>query len=623
MERFHFDFEAQPHDGMVTDRSYPNPTPGWVDGIYQWRQAVERPYEGGVGPIRFVTSHVTDTSEPLEESDPNSGGTYNYINAPVLAFDAPALNYRATITVSNPGQTDATFVPVVNDLAFYEPFTIPAGQTVETTFEAIVSKRRFELTFRAGEGTPEPATLDLHALTLESIDTTPRPHPHVYVISDSIVQTYFDHERPQSGWGEHLYHFLFPGRQAVIQRDFGGSAVQSRTFTSTDGTLVIHNRALGGRSSKSYINEGRLNEVLREIQAGDYLIFQMGPNDSSRNRPMRYEGLDGYLEWVDRYMVCAADRGFVPFIVSPTPTYAFDDEHQMHLSFGEYGKLAMRYAEEHGIAHVDLGELGRAVAEKVGRSNARAFHMKLSAGQYANYPDGVDDSTHLSLLGARTYGGIVAKGFAEAFPEAFTFTPEPEPETLDAPANLTAQVEDDSRGRVVKLRWQPVESAGYYSVTRRDGQGDVTFRAVTLNPWYYDTPKPGQSDERTYEVAAWRLDLSSPASAIAFSYHYDLDLSPDTRIRGVNLYEIDQTTFPGKIAFSVRFTARPEVERYRIVMTDTATNETKVLAALRDDQVDGLHSFRVNREKTLTIHVEGTNANGDDLRSDPVELPWR
>ena len=620
----HYDFTAQPHDGLVTDRSWPNPTPGWVNGIYQWREPVTAPVTGN-GPIRFVTSHVVDESAPLSESDPNSGGTYTYINAPVLSFDAASVNYRTTITVSNPSpDTDATFVPVVNDLAFYEPFTVPAGGEATTvTFDAILSKRRFELTFRAGEGTAEPAALDLLALDAEPITATAREHPHVYIISDSIVQTYFDHERPQSGWGEHIYYYLFPDRRATIQRDFGGSAAQSRTITSTDGTLVIHNRALGGRSSKSYINEGRYNEVFREIRPGDYLIFQMGPNDASANRPMRYEGLEGYLEWVDRYITGSVDRGVIPFIVSPTPSYDFTDEHTMFLSFGDYGELAMRYAEEHEVAHVDLGVIGQALAERIGRDNARAFHMKLSAGQYPNFPDGINDKTHLSLLGARKYAGIVAQGFAEAFPDRFTFTPETRLDPIPAPAELTAQIEDDNHARCIKLRWLPVEHADYYRVTRRDEHDAIVFQTVTLNPWYYDFPQPGQSDTARYEVTAWQDNRSSEASPIAVDYHYDLDATPDTRISGVNLYEIDQTTFPGKIAFSVRFAARPDADRYKIVLVNAATNETQVLSELRDNQVDALHSYRVNRDTTLSIHIEGTNANGDKFRSDPVPVPYK
>lgn len=624
-----YDFTKQPHTGLVTLRTHPSPAPGWVDGVYRWREPVVEPLPAGqsTGPIRFTTSHVTDTSEALEPSDPNSAGTYTYINAPVLTLPADAKTYRTTLTASNPGASDASFIPVINDLAFYEPFTVPAGgEPITVTFDAILSKRLFDLTFRAAPGTPEPATLDLHAIAMEPVETTPREHPHVYVISDSITQTYFDHERPQAGWGEELFRYLFPGRQAVIQRDFGGSAVQSRTISSADGTLVIHNRALGGRSSKSYINEGRLNEVLREIRAGDYLIFQMGPNDASRNRPMRYEGLEGYLDWVDRYMVSAADRGVIPFIVSPTPTYAFTGEHELRLSFGDYGKLAMQYAREHGIAHVDLGEIGRKLAERLGRENGRILHMKISAGQYGNFPDGVDDSTHLSRLGAHKYAGIVAKGFAESFPEHFNFTPDPALDPVPAPTDLTAQVENDGRkrfGRATKLRWTAVPGAEYYRVVRRDETGAEVFRTVTMAHWYYDMPQPGQSDTAVYEVTAWQEDRSSAPATITVTHHFDLDATPDTRITGVNLYEIDQTTFPGKIAFSVRFAARPDADRYRIVMVNTATNETKVLAELREAQVDGLHSFRVNRETTLTIHVEGSNANGDQYRSDAVALPWR
>lgn len=72
--------------------------------------------------------------------------------------------------------------------------------------------------------------------------------PTVYIAGDSTVQTYGSSQAPQQGWGQRIAEF----------------------FTSD---VVFVNKAIGGRSSKSYIDEGRLKEILNVIKSGDYLFF--------------------------------------------------------------------------------------------------------------------------------------------------------------------------------------------------------------------------------------------------------------------------------------------------------------------------------------------------------------
>jgi lysophospholipase L1-like esterase len=78
--------------------------------------------------------------------------------------------------------------------------------------------------------------------------------PTVYICGDSTAQTYSDIYAPQQGWGQRISEF----------------------FTS-DVTFV--NKAIGGRSSKSFVDEGRLDEVLSLIQEDDYMFIQWGIND--------------------------------------------------------------------------------------------------------------------------------------------------------------------------------------------------------------------------------------------------------------------------------------------------------------------------------------------------------
>ena len=61
---------------------------------------------------------------------------------------------------------------------------------------------------------------------------------------------------------------------------------QSQTYEATNA--IVENRAIGGRSSKSYIEEGKLDDLLEDIKPGDYLLVQWGHNDATAARPNRY-----------------------------------------------------------------------------------------------------------------------------------------------------------------------------------------------------------------------------------------------------------------------------------------------------------------------------------------------
>ena len=633
-----FDYEHGVNGGEVVERRFDHPAAGWVDGVYHQRdvrisQGPHGDRPDGAGALAFTFDALREDTAPLD-GDPATIGTFTYYSGTTLIVPLAARDWTVRLTVSNPGDRDVTVRPVVNDLAYYEAFTVHAGECLTHEFTAVLSKRQLELTFtwdrdaaaECGVDVSSPTTLMVHDVDIEALEHQPASNSRLFIIADSICQTYFDNERPQSGWGEQLFRYLFAGGQGVIARDAGGSAKQSRVIANEDGSLEIHNRALGARSSKSYMEEGRLNEVLRDLRPGDYLLFQMAPNDDTRKRPMRYEGPEHYLEYVDRYMVSVVDRGAHPMLVTPCSTCEFDPDGGIAQRFGVYGKLDMEYARDHGIPVCDLGGYSVALEARLGAQLAKAMHMKLDAGQYVNYPDGVDDDVHLNLLGARKNAERVARDFAAAFPESgFAYTPGSSREDvlrvgLPAPGGLTAQIEDDPGSQMIKLRWFEVDHADFYRVRRLDPDGGALMDAVTLNPWYYDAPAADWPDELRYEVTAWYEDLSSPASIIAMRHHFDLQTVVDRRITGVNIYEIDHQTFPGQTAFSLRFRARPDADRYTVVLVDDAGQRVE-LDHLQDSRVNGLHSYRVENAPGNVIVVEGANAAGERFASDPVPVP--
>src|SRR3984957_12124879 len=97
----------------------------------------------------------------------------------------------------------------------------------------------------------KPATPDAPTQTSVAQDAPLNPAlPTLFIIGDSTARNQAD-----LGWGDQFAHYFDTTR------------------------INVANRAVAGRSYRTYINEGRLDKILAEIKPGDYVMLQMGHND--------------------------------------------------------------------------------------------------------------------------------------------------------------------------------------------------------------------------------------------------------------------------------------------------------------------------------------------------------
>jgi lysophospholipase L1-like esterase len=102
-----------------------------------------------------------------------------------------------------------------------------------------------------------PATPDAPPQTKVAHDAPLNPAlPTLFIVGDSTARNQAD-----LGWGDHFAHY----------------------FDTTK--INIANRAMAGRSSRSYYNEGRWANVLAEMKPGDFVLIQMGHNDGGSTTP--------------------------------------------------------------------------------------------------------------------------------------------------------------------------------------------------------------------------------------------------------------------------------------------------------------------------------------------------
>ncbi|WP_405696721.1 rhamnogalacturonan acetylesterase [Streptomyces sp. NBC_01185] len=211
----------------------------------------------------------------------------------------------------------------------------------------------------------------------------------VYIASDSTAQTYSSGYYPQAGWGQKL----------------------SSYFTSN---VTVTNRAIGGRSSRSFIEQGRLAAIHDVIKPGDYLFVQFGHNDATVGNAERYTPPADYKEYLrNDYIRATRALGATPVVVTPVSRRSYNaSTGKFNVSFPAYVDAAKAVAQEEGAALVDLAAASRAYLDGLGVEASKAIFLWLSAGQYPNFPDGVQDNTHFQERGAVEMARLVSGSVA-------------------------------------------------------------------------------------------------------------------------------------------------------------------------------------------------------------------
>ncbi|WP_228484703.1 fibronectin type III domain-containing protein [Microbacterium cremeum] len=265
----------------------------------------------------------------------------------------------------------------------------------------------------------------------------------VYLSGDSTVQTYDPIAyAPQAGWGQ------------MIDRFFADD-------------IAVANHAIGGRSSKNFLSQGRLDEILRSIRPGDYQFIQFGHNDATQGVDDRYASPEDYKEYLRVYVEGTRQRGATPVLVTPVSRRSFNAETGLfNVSFPEYVAKMTELAVEEGVLLVDLSASSRAYLNEIGPDAAKAVFLHVDPGIFPNRPAGTVDDTHFQEYGAIQMARLIAQDVAAlADPLAQKVSDiEPPADVPPAPQNLVAGA--ISNGGAT-LQWDAAPTADIYKIYRQ------------------------------------------------------------------------------------------------------------------------------------------------------------
>lgn len=227
--------------------------------------------------------------------------------------------------------------------------------------------------------------------------------PVIWLAGDSTMQSYSEEKRPQWGWGEKLLEWLEVGKD----RNVPGFEVTHREDCPFDqekryegSQFIIDNCAMAGRSSKSFRVEGRLQDIEKHIQQGDYLLIQFGHNDAGKSKPERYVALENFRESLANFVNVALKVGAKPILLSsivlcPGEQTETGEAGEISRLLPEYGKVMEEYAKELNIPYINMNGLTGAYLEKLSREQAEELYLP--------------DHVHLVEKGAGVYAGLAAE----------------------------------------------------------------------------------------------------------------------------------------------------------------------------------------------------------------------
>ncbi len=221
-------------------------------------------------------------------------------------------------------------------------------------------------------------------------DATAKRLPALFIIGDSTVR---NHTPGQLGWGDPVADWFDPTKNTIV------------------------NRAIGGRSSRSFLTEGRWANVLAELKPGDFVLMQFGHNDNgpldtgraraslkgagpeqiviTNQTSGKIETVHTYGWYLRKYIADTKSKGATPIVLSLVPRKIWKNG-KIVRGRNDYVKWAAEAARAEGADFVDLNDIVARRYEQLGPAKVEQLFA--------------DEHTHTNAEGARLNAECVVEG---------------------------------------------------------------------------------------------------------------------------------------------------------------------------------------------------------------------
>ena len=206
----------------------------------------------------------------------------------------------------------------------------------------------------------------------------------IFIAGDSTAaERDTNNNNPERGWGQML--------QDYFNKNF----------------VVVENHARGGRSSKSFIDEGRWDEILKNMKKGDYAIIQFGHNDGVEDEARHTDPNTTFIEYLTKYATDTIEHGGIPILMSPVSRRWWKN-HVLVSAEGDYRFGAEKVSKKLKVHFVDACTITEKVVLDLGEEGSKKLFM---------ISEGKDDNTHYTIYGATTTAKLLAEAISKEVPE--------------------------------------------------------------------------------------------------------------------------------------------------------------------------------------------------------------
>ena len=211
----------------------------------------------------------------------------------------------------------------------------------------------------------------------------------IFIAGDSTAQIYGPDRYPQMSWG------------MVLQCGFGGD-------------VTVFDYAKGGRSTKSFIDEGRLDALAKDLAKGDTLLIAFGHNDEASEIPARFTDPESdFRDYLRKYVDAARAKGAEPVLLTPVTRHSFEDGKLVD-THAIYARAIRAVAAETKTPLVDLDAVSMAWLENIGPEASKSDYLYTAVSdRYWRFPDGSTDDTHFSEMGSRGIANLIVGELAK------------------------------------------------------------------------------------------------------------------------------------------------------------------------------------------------------------------
>lgn len=208
-----------------------------------------------------------------------------------------------------------------------------------------------------------------------------------------------------------------------------------------DNHVVVDNHAVNGRSSKSFIGEGRWDKVLAKIKPGDYVFIQFGHNDEKPQPERHTDPGSTFDDNLRKFVNDTRSKGGIPVLFNAVVRRNFalkvqkndDDEKLRNLdaksgnnvlegdtlydTHGDYRFSPANVAKEMGVVFIDANAITHELEQGLGREASKKLHMIFAPGEHPSLPKGRWDNTHYNIYGANQVAVLLIKAVGDKIPQ--------------------------------------------------------------------------------------------------------------------------------------------------------------------------------------------------------------